>query len=170
MEIKWMGAVLVIFGCGGFGYSIAAAHRRQERLLRQLQRSLRLVRWELQYRLTALPELCRLVGKETDGVIQKVFLDMHRELNWQSAPDASGCMAAALRLNPDLPPKVRRILKHLGSVLGRFDLQGQLDGIRAVQEEISQALLDDGKDRQQRLRSYQTLGLCAGCALAILLA
>lgn len=169
MGVKWMGAVLVTVGCGGFGFSIAAAHRRQERMLRQLLRLMKYMEWELQFRLTALPELCQLAAKEADGVLKRIFSDLQRELSWQSAPEAGACMRLVLRRNPDLPPKLRRILKHLGSMLGRFELQGQLQGLRAVQEEIRNELQDAGKDREQRLRSYQTLGLCAGLALAIIL-
>jgi len=169
MELKWIGAVLVISGCGGFGFSIAAAHRRQEHLLRQLLRLLQLMEWELRYRLTALPELCQLAAKEAEGVLKKVFQDLHRELSWQSAPETAACMGLVLRRNPDLPPKMRRSLRHLGSVLGRYDLPGQLEGIQSVREEIQLSLQDGGKEREQRLRSYQTLGLCAGLALAILL-
>ena len=55
MSYKWVGAVLVIAACGGFGVSLAAGHRRQERLLRLLLRARHTMRWELQYRLTPLP-------------------------------------------------------------------------------------------------------------------
>lgn len=169
MDIKWLGAVLVVGGCGGFGFSIASAHRRQDRLLRQLLRLLKQMEWELRYRLTALPELCRLASQEAEGMLKKVFQDLYRELSWQSAPETAACMGIVLRRNPDLPPKLRKALKHLGAVLGRFDLQGQLQGLQSVQEEIQRSLQDGGKEQEQRLRSYQTLGLCAGLALAILL-
>lgn len=169
MELKCVGAILIICGCGGFGFSIAWANRRQEQLLRQLLRVLKLMEWELRFRMTSLPELCQLAGKETEGKLRAVFQDLFRELSWQSAADAASCMGAVLQRNPDLPPKLRRILRHLGSVLGRFDLEGQLQGLQSIQEEITLSLLDSGKDKDQRLRSYQTLGICAGCALAIVL-
>lgn len=169
MELKWIGAILIVSGCGGFGFSIVSSHKRQERLLRQLLRILKLMEWELRYRLTSLPELCQLAEKETEGKLCVIFRDFYRELSWQNAPDAASCMGAVLRRNHDLPSKLRRILRHLGSVLGRFDLEGQLQGLQSVQEEITLSLLDGGKEREQRLRSYQTLCLCAGCALAIIL-
>ena len=169
MGIKWVGAILIVGGCGGFGFSIASAHRHQGRMLQQLLRLLKLMEWELRFRLTALPELCTIASKEADGALKKVFQDLHREFSWQSAADTDACMGIALRRNPDLPPKVRRIMKHLGSILGRFDLEGQLQGLQAVQEEIRLAVHNGGKEREQRVRSYQTLGLCAGLALVILL-
>ena len=56
-----------------------------------------------------------------------------------------------------------------GDLLGHFDLSGQIRGIEAVRHFAANDLerLCDHKD--VRLRSYQTLGLCAGSALIILL-
>lgn len=170
MSYKWIGAIFIIAGCGGFGYSLAAAYRRQERLLRQLIQVLQSMRWELGYRLTPLPELCRQAGNGTSGVLRDVFRNLARELDWQASPDVYGCMRAALKRSQDLPQNVRRILGQLGHSLGRFDLQGQLQGLEAVQTACEGELSLLRKDRDSRLRSYQTLGLCAGAALAILFA
>ena len=63
----------------------------------------------------------------------------------------------------------KQLLRNLGRSLGRFDLEGQLRGIDAVRHETLEALEKLTHDQDERLRSYQTLGLCAGAALAILL-
>lgn len=73
MSYRWFGAALVIAGCGGFGFSIASGYKREEGILRQLLRALNYMEWELQYRLTPLPELCRQAGKETRGTLREVF-------------------------------------------------------------------------------------------------
>ena len=55
-----------------------------------------------------------------------------------------------------------------GAYLGRFDLPGQKQGLEEVREACRMELEALGKNRETRLRSYGTLGLCAGAALAIL--
>ena len=52
--------------------------------------------------------------------------------------------------------------------MGQFDLSGQLKGFEAVNKDCLRELTDLENNRTQRTRSYQTLGLCAGAALAIL--
>lgn len=168
MNYKWMGAVLVVAGCGGFGFSIAASHRRKAKLLRQLIRALGYMECELQYRLTPLPELCRLTAKEVTGILRDVFLNLARELDWQISPDAGSCMSAAVRKSPDLPVNLKEHLLNLGHTLGKFDLEGQLQGLQAVRSACEEDLKLLDMDGENRLRSYQTLGLCAGTALAIL--
>ena len=168
MSYRVMGAVLIFAGCGGFGFSIAANYKTREKLLRQLCCILDYMECELQYQLTPLPELCRHSVRNCRGILRDVFLNLSRELDWQTSPDAGSCMAAALRKSPNLPGELRKYLMHLGHTLGRFDLPGQLQGIKAVKQMCRAELKRLGRDRNSRLRSYQTLGLCAGAALAIL--
>ena len=169
MNYKWMGALLIVLSCGGFGMGLAASQHREEAALRQLVSALDLMECELQYRMTPLPELCRLAGRENRGCIRKILLDLARELDEQIAPDVSSCMKAALGTAHDIPAAALRALDLLGQSLGRFDLQGQLKGLEAVRSHCRLVLEDMTRNKQQRLRSYQTLGFCAGAALAILL-
>ena len=169
MGYKWIGAILIMASCSGCGFAIAAGKRREEQLLYQLIGILQFLEADLQYRLTSLPELCRLAAGETRGVLRTVFLNLYRELKWQKLPDAGSCMYAAIQRSGEIPPKVRRLLVQLGHTLGRFDLPGQLQGIQSVRKRSEETLDAIRKNRDERLRSYQTLGICAGAALAIIL-
>ena len=169
MGYKWIGAILIMASCSGCGFAIAAGKRREEQLLYQLIGILQFLEADLQYRLTPLPELCRLAAGETRGILRTVFLNLYRELKWQKLPDAGSCMYAAIQRSGEIPPKIRRLLVQLGHTLGRFDLPGQLQGIQSVRKRSEETLDTIRKNRDERLRSYQTLGICAGAALAIIL-
>lgn len=167
MNLSYMGALLVILGCGGFGFSMAAAYRREERLLRQLMETLQFFQWELSCRLTPLPELCRMAASLGKGSVPLLFSRLSRELEDGHAPEVSACMYAALR-HSDLSPGIRELLSALGRSLGRFDLDGQLQGLNEIKKRCCHQLEALQNNRTDRLRSYQTLGLCAGVALVIL--
>jgi len=64
---------------------------------------------------------------------------------------------------------VRGAAEELGGNLGRFDIPGQLRGLENTRKECCDKLQMLTQNNDSRLRSYQTLGLCAGAALAILL-
>lgn len=168
MNVKWLGAIFVLFSCGGFGFSIAHSYRQKERLLHQLVAALELMASELEYRLTPLPELSRKAARDTSGVLRDVFLNLARELDWQSEPDAGSCMRTAMNKCHDLPACLRRPLRLLGQSLGCFDLPGQLQGMKSAQDACRRELSRLEHNREARLRSYQTLGLCAGASLVIL--
>lgn len=168
MILKLMGTVLVITSCGGIGFRIAANHRREEINLRQLIGILDYMQCELQYRLTPLPELCRQVANNFTGLLGNVFSALCEEIESQILPDLSACLSAVVAKSPKLTPLTQEELILLGKSIGRFDMDGQLKGIEAVRQDCRRQLVSLSYNRESRLRSYQTLGLCAGAALAIL--
>lgn len=169
MIYKWIGAIFVVAGCGGFGFSLASAHRREIQLLRHLNMAIQYMQCELKYRLTPLPELCKQAGREGGGILKVLFSELSRELDRQVSPDVSSCMNAVVRAHRDqLPPSVRKLLLRLGKSLGRFDLPGQLQGLQSVGAACQEELTVLSQNRDIRFRNYQTLGLCAGIALVIL--
>ena len=168
MGYKWVGAILVIVGCGGFGFSLARETQRQEQLLRQLLVSLELMESEIRCRLTPLPKLC-LLAAGGGGPLRGFFRCLGRQLDKGDAPRAEQCVERALAEQRNLPVPVKRILKLLGTSLGKFDLSGQLKGLQSAQAACRRELQDLERNRELRLRSYRTLGLCAGAALAVLL-
>lgn len=167
--IKVIGAAMIVLGCGSVGFKMAAGYLREERFLKQLITVLDFMECELQYRLTPLPELCKLAASQCSGSLSALFMTLKEELEAQISPDVERCMSAAISAHKDLPGISQSILEMFGRTLGRFDLKGQLKGISDIRSEcqINLDRLVDHKDN--RLRSYRTLAICAGAALAILL-
>ena len=168
MNYKFIGAVFVIAGCGGFGFLMVLTHRKKEEMLRQLLETINFMECQLQYQMTPLPLLCSMASKRSSGCVKTLLGELSKELNHQVSPDVSSCMAAALCAVPELPSKIRQLFQELGKTLGTFDLPGQLKGFEGLRLNCSSELSAMQKNRDVRLRSYQTLGLCAGAALAVL--
>lgn len=168
MNEKWLGAILIIGSCGGFGFSLANDYRKREGILRQLLRALSYMECELKYHLAPLPELCLQAAAESGGIIRDILERLAKELDGQAAPDAESCMRSVLQSTPNLPRSIKRHLIILGTTLGRFDLPGQLKGLEETQVSCKRELEDMRGHRKDTMKSYQVLGLCAGAALAIL--
>lgn len=165
--LRLMGAGCIVAGSGAFGFAMAAASRREERQLRQLLGALEFLSCELSYRLTPLPNLCRGAAEGRGGAVAEFFQRLAAELEKQAEPDAQSCVRS-IQARMELPTSVRRILWELGQTLGRFDLPGQLRGLELSIRETEQALRIIREGAPERRRSWQTLGLCVGAALAIL--
>lgn len=169
MTYKWIGAALIIGACGGTGYSIGAAYRKEEQLLRNTLSAMKFMESELQYRLTPLPQLCRRTARMVKGTVGSLLEELALQLEKQLFPEASDCMLSAINAHPDLPKSLRQICRELGRSLGQLDLEGQLAGLESACDLCRRKIAKLEHNRDQRLRSYQTLGICAGVALAILL-
>ena len=168
MNGKIIGAVLVIFGCGSFGFRVCANVKREELALRQLITTLDYMQCELQFRMTPMPDLCRQAGYQQKNRIGTFFCLLADELDCHISPDVSTCVSRVLMQIPTLPERCRRALKLLGTSLGRFDVHGQIQGMESVRCFCRSELESMSVNRNERLRSYQTLGICTGAALAIL--
>ena len=167
--MKLLGALLIIFGCGGIGFMLVASYRHQEQTLLQLLHAVEYMFCDLQYRLTPLPELCENAAGTCTGCIRKLLHQLRTELDKQVVPDATVCMHVTLKQYDQLPGRLYRCLELLGETLGRFDLQGQLRGLEAVKKNVEFELEQLRRNHDVRLRNYRTLSICAGVALAILL-
>lgn len=168
MTVKIIGAILIIAGCGAFGFLLSGTYRKEEAALRQLISALDYMQCELQYRLTPLPDLCRLAGNEQKGMVRQLLQSLSQELESQISPDVASCVRAVLVKSQPVPRKLLRAFELMGSSLGRFDAEGQLKGLEFVRGYCREEVERMAQNKEMRLRSYQTLGLCAGAALAIL--
>ena len=169
MILKCLGVILIVSASGGVGFKMAANHKKEEKCLLQLLTILDYIECELQYRLTPLPELCRLTAKEHPGLLSPIFTRLALEMEAQILPNQECCMSAALNSSKTIPPITKSVMFLLGKSIGRFDLDGQLKGLESVRQDCKRYLKELSNNRESRLRCYQTLGLCAGATLAILL-
>ena len=169
MTARLIGVLCILIGSGAVGFRLASSHRREIRYLRMLSTVLVHMISELNYRVTPLPRLCRIAAREATGCLQKVFNALSEELEGQISPDAKRCMQAAVQSVRDLPACTRSTLLYMGDNFGRFDLEGQISGLKSVCKFCDEQLQALENNKDARLRSYQTLGLCSGAALAIVL-
>lgn len=168
MIIKIIGAVCIIAGCAGVGFLTVLAQKKEEAQLRQLSALLDYMGCELQYRMTPLPQLCRYCATQEKGAVSELFLKLAQEMDRSQRADASECMNQVLSRSTNISPVCKKMLLRLGGSLGKFDLGGQLRGIENTRQLCRKELETVTLDRDQRFRTYQTLGLCAGVALVIL--
>jgi stage III sporulation protein AB len=111
--------------------------------------------------------LCADASQGKSGTVAAFFLSLARELEKQTEPDVQGCVRKVLTGLP-VSASLRYLLGELGQTLGRFDLPGQLRALERSIRETELALRAVREGAPERRRSWQTLGLCIGAALAIL--
>ena len=168
--MKLLGAVLICVCCGWFGFSLSGAHKSEERYLKQLLSSLEYMQYEIQCRLSSLPDLCRQAANIcSKGAVCDFWSELGRELNQQIAAEVQPCILAALDNTPKLTPKVRECIASMGKGLGKFDADGQISALESSKLLCKEQLDKHCAGKEEQRRSYQTLGICAGAALVIIL-
>ena len=167
--MKWIGAVLIILTSAAVGFRMCIFYKRQQQQLEQLLQTFHFMKCELQYRLTPLPDQIHQCALLTGSAVGRFYQTLYEELNAQISPNAQCCLKAAIEKSDDLAPISKRVLKYLGNTLGCFDLEGQLVGVADAEQLCQEELARLKKEKPNRIRNYQTLSLCAGAALVIVL-
>lgn len=168
--MKLFGAIIIMLCCGWFGISLASGHKREENHLRQLLSALEYMQCELQYRLTPLPELCLKTANSTgNGPIRHFFLVLSQELSQQISAQVLPCVNAALDKTQGLSKTVQACIAYIGQSLGTFDYDGQISALRSSATFCRECLDKHCEGKEDQRRSYQTLAVCAGAALVIIL-
>lgn len=168
MPFRIIGALLVIGGCSAAGFLFALNSKKETQTLKSIIELLEYWKNELSFHLTPLPELCIQAAARDQTILGKLMGTIANELERQISSDVETCILAALQRFPDFPPLSKQILETLGRSLGKFDLEGQINGIDSVLKEANRLYEQHLNLQDVRLRNYKTLGICAGVAIAIL--
>lgn len=168
MMVRLIGAAMTLFSGALYAVTVTKEHRQKEGNLEELQMILEHFIWELQTNLSPLSICCRESASSGRGQIAMIFMDLATYLEESCAPTPADCMVKALA-EQNLPSILHTRLLQLADNLGRYDLSGQIGGIRAIQELCRRDLQALAKERTKTVKSCQALGLCTGAAIAILL-
>lgn len=169
MPHRVIGAILILAGCSGFGFLLAYQSIVEEQMLSQLVNALDYICCDLQFNMETLSVLFYNASRTTTGQLHRVLKTISTDLNAHSVSDPTECICCVLKKEQSIPGKVNTILINMSNSLGKFDLAGQLSGLEATKKLAQKELDKLIKNKQERIRTYRTLGICAGAALAIIM-
>ena len=168
--IRFLGAALLIAGCGGLGLSAVNRLDSRVRDLRELSAGLEILLRELGWRLAPLPEALEAASGGTHERAAR-FFDFCAQGSKQLAGTPfrtlwdNGLEHCPLRLSRE----DRALLEQLGPVLGRYDGESQRQAVENVLAGLSRQRVQAEDDRRRLGRVYGVLGLTAGLFLTLVL-
>lgn len=165
------GVIFIVVSAGSMGFRVALSLRRRCALLRQLMAALQLLRNEIAVCGTPLPQAFALMAASSDGLLERLFSRIAKDMDKRRWLTPLAAMQQALRDLPELPrdDRISMILLELAGKLGKYDLDSQLHGIDLAQAQLEEERLTAERERSVKGKTYETLGICAGLAMAILL-
>lgn len=158
--MKWLGALLVVSGCGSVGFLWTAELRRQIALLETLCRLIHRIQTELRQRNTPLPEILEEIPG-LDVLAKKLRTGM-------TVPAAA--QPYLLKLAQQGLPQTTHSLSQLCEVLGRYDGTTQAAACDQALGQMEVQKADLLRELQEKGKLYHTVPLFFGAiaALAIL--
>lgn len=168
--IRFLGAAMLIAGCGGLGLSAVNRLDSRVRDLRELSAGLEILQRELGWRLAPLPNTLEAAAGGTHGRVAR-FFDFCAQKSRQLAGEpfrtlwSKGLELCPLRLSRE----DRTLLEQLGPVLGRYDGDSQRQAVENVLAGLNRQRVQAEDDRRRLGRVYGVLGVTAGLFLTLML-
>jgi len=167
--IRWFGFAFVLLSGILSGFCMCKDVKRREKILLDLIRAFQIMGAEIEYQLTPLQELCITVSNQSDTPsVKKLFSYVALSMEHFPGKTAGQIMHEALDIN-GLDTDLSSVLRDLFLHLGKQDVFSQVRALRCAEERMTYFHKNLLQTKQERVRSYKTLSLCTGLALAIIL-
>lgn len=168
--LRLAGGLCVVLGSAALGLHGVFRLKERVRVLRRLLEALAYLEEELAFQLTPLTALLQRLGQGTEGPVGHFFSECLA--SFQKAPEAglreSWQRAMEARL-PMLAEAEREALSALGTMLGRYDAQGQQKAIRHTAARLETCLAAACEARDRLGRVYAVVGAAGGLLAVIVL-
>ncbi|MDD3253118.1 MAG: stage III sporulation protein AB [Lachnospiraceae bacterium] len=171
--LKFTGAILIIAGSAGYGYSLAARYGQRLRELEQLRQMIFLLKGQITYASAPLQEAFEVVGDRTEGALSRLFGRVAGRIEaqqgeafyriWQEEVAGSEQDGLAMEQSD------RQVLGELGEHLGFLDKEMQERNLLLYLEQLDLRIGDLRAHKTERCRIYSSLGIMGGLFLTILL-
>ncbi len=169
--LKVMGAALVLLCSGAVGFGFAGDLHAQIAQMSALITALENLKGEIEARRTPLPAaLMMLAGSENGqiGAFFKLCADNLLREN-RSSPYLAIRYALDKCKGLMLSKQTRLTLLSFGMSLGKIDAESQISAVMLASSRLEQELGSLQKQAPARTKSYRTIGVCTGLALAVIL-
>ena len=169
--VKLFGICGILFGCGGIGLWFCLRLKSRVETLTAIQRGIRLLMQEIQYRAVPVRESFRAVSRQLSGEVSIFFTALAKKAG---QPDGV-CLAALWKEEgqtclKDCGLKQAELEQFLafGASLGQERKEKQMEALRLYEQYLEQQIADAKSSYENNHRLYFCLGWTGGLFLMIL--
>lgn len=168
--LRGMGILLLLGGCFYIGRAQVRAINRRINALGSILHALEIIEQELVFHLSTMEELFEIAALRSSEPASGFLHMCGKELKKDyGKPLSEIWRAAAFGKLTDLKKNEMDCLLALGTVLGRYDGEGQSKSIENARLILAQSMSTAVQERQSQGKMYNVLGATAGAFLVILL-
>lgn len=149
------------------GKIIAKKYSNRVDELKEMKNALNMFLTKIKFTYESVPVSFYEIGNNINGNIGKIFRISSEQMKEKSAGEA--WEETVDKIETNLKEEDKSIIKKLGRMLGKTDLEGQVSEIKLVQEFLNAQIDLAEKEKQKNEKLYKTLGGIVGLAIVIIL-
>lgn len=167
-----LGLKIVIYSfifllCSLIGILISKKYANRVNELKEFKNALNIFKTKIRYTYEPIPEIFNEISENVNSNISCVFKEAALKMDILAAGEAWNL---ALKMdNLNINDEDRNALKNLSKLLGRTDMQGQLNQIEMTSDYIEEQIKKAEAERNKNEKMYRTLGMILGITIVIIL-
>lgn len=157
----------IFLSCSLIGILISKKYVNRVNELKEFKNALNIFKTKIRYTYEPLPEIFAEISENIDSNISNVFKTASEKMDVCAAGEAWDLALRFEDLNIDEEDRI--VLRNLSKLLGKTDLQGQLNQIEMTSDFLDKQIrkAENKKDKSEKM--YRTLGMIIGMAIVIIL-
>ena len=157
----------IFLSCSLIGILISKKYINRVNELKEFKNALNIFKTKIRYTYEPIPEIFAEISENVNSNISNVFKQASAKMDILAAGDAWNL---ALKLDDlNINEEDRVALNNLSKLLGKTDLQGQLNQIEMTSDFLDKQILKAEKEKDKNERMYRTLGMILGLTIVIIL-
>ncbi len=165
--IKGIVLMLVLGASFSIGNLIAKKYVNRVKELKEMKNALNMFETKIRFTYSSVPEIFEDISKQIDGNVGEVFKIASEKMKIKSAGEAWNESIDSNNMNLTNEDKI--ILKNLGKLLGKTDVEGQISEIKLVSEFLDTQIELAENEQKKNEKMYKTLGGIVGLTIVIIL-
>ena len=173
--LKYLGCLMVLAGCSGIGWYFSGLAKKRIRVIEELEGLLQRLYGEIEYAASDIPEIFRLMEKESvyfKGFWESISTQMeegHSARLWEIWREELSRKEMHRKSIRFLGQEELFILQEIGRSLGLTDRNSQLHTLALYQERLHKVLERVEQEYHGQAKVCRVAGVTAGCFLVIVL-
>ena len=165
--IKLVFLISIFFISTILGITISKKYSTRVKELKEINRALNIFEEKIKFTYEPIPDVFEEISNICKNNIGKIFEQASDDMKIMSASEA--WEKAINESNTKLTKDDKDVLKSLAKMLGKTDLDGQVNEIRLTLKFLETKLKDAEMERTKNEKLYKTLGATVGLAIVIIL-
>lgn len=152
------------------GVIISQKYNKRVAMLKNIKEALNIFEIKINFSFETIPDIFQEIYQKIGGQAGKIFKDTAEYIN-NNEMLAGDAWELSVNSNTGvLNEEDLQVIKTLGKLLGKTDIEGQVNQIKLVKEFIDTQLDQATVDRNKNEKMYKKLGAIIGLMLVIVLA
>ena len=167
--IKTIILLLILGGSTSIGFLVSEKYKKRVQELKSFKNAINMLETKIKFTYEPIQEIFNEISKTIENKISNIFLKCSKNINTLCVKDAWNKSIEEEKENLSLNKEDINIIKNLGNMLGKTDVEGQVSEIELVTSFLDTQVKKAEEERRKNEKMYRNLGTIIGLAIVIIL-